>query len=466
MMLALLVLSVGSLFVLHVSSEQTLLARIRDYTDELSTAIEITQERPTNVTDPGRAVQAFVDKLRELGVRDVSIADASREVVRASTDPRAVGRRLERRRRGPSEYVIRGVLGDENTLGHPRTSSLTVPIMVGDRRVGYVIITRILDDFSVLAARALAGRIAATLAVFALGMLLSFYLATAVSRPARALTAAAERVKGGDLESRVPVAGSRELAGLARTFNAMVGQLAESRAREEKLQLAERQHALGRLSSALAHEIRNPLTSISLTLDHVRGRLGPDDAARRAEFDGLMATLKSEVGRLNRLVDDFLSFGRPAHVVPAACQVGDLVRHVAALVEHKAREQGIEVALEVEPGLPATVADAELLKTCVLNLALNALDAMPDGGRLTLAAGASRLGAAAAIALRACDTGVGMSAAEAASAFEPYFSTKETGVGLGLSLVRRIVSGHGGRVDLESRPGQGTTVTMLIPVRA
>ena len=464
MMLSLLVLSVGSLFVLHFFSERALLARVRDYTEELSTAIEITQEQPGGGADLQKAVRAYAEKLKRLGVRDVSIADASAEVVRASTDPRIVGKKLARRR-GPSEYVIRGVLGDETPLGHPTTSNLTVPIVVGDRRVGYVVITRILDDFSELSQTALASRVAATLAVFALGMLLSIVLASAVSRPVQALTDAARRVASGDLSARVPAAGSDELGALARTFNQMVERLGESRVLEERLRVAERSTAMGRFASALAHEIRNPLNSISLTIDHVRTRLGPEDEARRGEFQALMATLKSEVARLNRLVGDFLSSGQPARLDPRPCDVGAVVRDTAALVQHKARDQAIEVEVDAPPGLPATVADPELLKTCFLNLVLNAFEAMPGGGRLTLAVRLEGPPDAPTIAVLVSDTGVGMSPEAAAIACEPYFSTKETGVGLGLALVSRIVEGHGGRVALDSTPGQGTRVRLLLPVR-
>lgn len=465
MMLSLLVLSAGSLFVLHLFSERALLARIRDYTEELSTAIEITQEQPGGGTDLQKAVQAYAEKLRKLGVKDVSIADASAEVVQASTDPRIVGKKLARRR-SPAEYVIRGVLGEEGPLGHPTTSSLTVPIVVGDRRVGYVIITRILDDFSVLSESALARRIAATLAVFALGMLLSLVLASAVSRPVQALTDAARRVAVGDLSARVRATGSDELGALARTFNQMVERLGESRALEERLRVAERSTAMGRLASALAHEIRNPLNSISLTIDHVRTRLAPEDEASRGEFDALMTTLKSEVARLNRLVGDFISFGQPARLDPRPCDVGAVVRETAALVEHKARDQAIQIEQDVPAGLPATVADPELLKTCFLNLVLNAFEAMPGGGRLSLAVRLEDGALPPAIAVRVSDTGVGMSPEAAASAFEPYFSTKETGVGLGLALVSRIVEGHGGSITLDSTPGQGTSVRLLLPVRA
>lgn len=462
MMLSLLVLSVGSLFVLHLVSERALLARIRDYTEELSNAIEIAQEQPAEGADLQKAVQAYADKLRKLGVKDVSIADASEEV-QASTNPRVVGKKLARRR--GSEYVVRGVLGEEGGVGHPITSNLTVPIVVGDRRVGYVVITRILDDFSTLSESAFASRIAATLAVFALGMLLSIYLASSFSRPLQALTDAARRVAAGDLSSRVRATGSDELGALSRTFNEMVQRIGESRALEERLQFAERSTAMGRLASALAHEIRNPLNCISLTIDHVRTRLSPEDEARRTEFSAHLATLKSEVARLNRLVGDFLSFGQPARLDPRPCDVGAVIRETTALVAHKARDQAIDLAVDVAEGLPATVADPDLLKTCILNLMLNALDAMPSGGRLTASVGLEAETKPPTLAILVSDTGVGMPPEHAASAFEPYFSTKETGVGLGLALVRRIVEGHGGSIDLDTAPNRGTTVRIRLPLR-
>ena len=463
-MLALLVLSVGSLFVLHMKSESAMLARISDYTEELSTAIQITQEQPAAGLDPQRAVQAYAEKLRQLGVREVSIADASEAVVTASTNPLNVGRQLKRRR-GPTEYVIRGVLGDEGTIGRPTTTNLTVPIVVGDRRVGYVVITRILDDFSSLSQTALANRIAMTLAVFALGMLLSLVLASAVSHPVKALRDAAERVAAGDLETQVRAAGSDEMQTLARSFNQMIERLSENRALQERLRVAERSTAMGRFASALAHEIRNPLNSISLAIDHVRTRLGPDGEAQRAEFDALMTTLQSELRRLNRLVADFLSSGQTERLDPRPCDVGAVVRETAALVEHKARDQAVALELDVAPALPTTAADPELLKTCLLNLVLNAFEAMPKGGRLRLSATLAGPPGEPTICVSALDTGVGMSREAAAHAFEPYYSTKDEGVGLGLALVRRIVEGHGGSVALTGS-GAGTEVTMRLPVRA
>jgi signal transduction histidine kinase len=466
MMLSMLALSLGSLFVLHLYSERALLARIQDYTEELSTAIAITQEQPGVGADLDKAVGAYAEELRRLGVKDVSIADASAEVVQASTDPRKVGKKLSRRP-GPPEFVIRGVLEEEGPLGNPVTSNLTVPIVVGDQRVGYVVITRILDNFSVLAKSALVNRVFATLAVFALGMLLSLFLASRVSRPIQALTRAAEQVAAGDLSPRVPAVSGDEVGALAASFNQMVDRLGESRALEERLRVAERATAMGRFASALAHEIRNPLNSIGLTIDHVRSRLGPEDPSRRQEFETVMRSLKAELARLNRLVGDFLSSGQPARLDPRPCDVGAVLHQTADLLEHKAREREIRLEVDVAPDLPATLADPELLKTCLVNLVLNAFEATPGGGRVSLAARPD--GAPPhppAIAIVVSDTGVGLSPEAADNAFEPYFSTKEAGVGLGLALVRRIVDGHGGSVALEPGPGGGTTARILLPLRS
>jgi HAMP domain-containing protein len=259
-MASLLVVSVCSLFLLHLYSERRLLSQIRDYTEDLSAAIEISQEQPMQEGDPQAILGAYADKLRKLGVKDVSLADASAEV-QASTNPANVGKRLLRRpRKGPRQFVLRGVLGDESGAhGAQRTTTLTLPIVLGDRRVGYLLITRYLDDFAALSREALLSSVLATSGVFALGFLLSLFLSRSLSRPLEALTRAAGQVAAGDLSAQVPGGGGGELGSLARSFNDMVGRLRESRQLEERLQMAERSNALGRLAAALAHEIRNPL---------------------------------------------------------------------------------------------------------------------------------------------------------------------------------------------------------------
>ena len=460
-MLSLLVISVTSLFFLHLYSEQRLISQLHEYTEDLSTALEVFQEQPVGEGDPQVVLKAYMDKLGQLGVKDVSITDSAE--VQASSNPRNVGRPLLRtsKRRGPKEYVIKGVLGEESgPPGTTTTTTLTFPIVLGDRRVGYLLITRYLDDFSALSREALRARVFATLGVFALGILVSLYLSWSFSRPVQELTRAARQVAAGDLSVQVRAQGDDEMGSLAHTFNEMVERLRENRQLEERLHFAERSTAMGRLASALAHEIRNPLNFINLSIDHVRERLGPDEGRRREDFERILTNVKAEISRLNRLVGDFLSFGKPMRLDPRPCAMDELVREVAAVVDHKAKDQGIALVTHAEGALPALVADPELLKTCLLNLMINAIDAMPKGGVLTVTVRRDQ----DSLATTVTDTGQGMTPEEIRDAFEPYFSTKETGVGLGLALTRKIVGDHGGSVDLQSAPGRGTTACIRLPL--
>ncbi len=463
MMMSLLVLSGTSLFFLHLWSESKLLSQVADYTEELSTAIEIAQEQPATEGNPTVVLAAYAEKLRKLGVKDVTLTDAE-DKVQASTNPSIVGKKLVQKGKGGKAFVIKGVLGDPMS-GRQGTSTLTIPILVGDQRVGTLLVTRYLDPFSQLSHEAFVSRLIATLAVFAVGVLFSLYLAWTFSRPLGELTEAARRVAAGDLSVQVHPTGGDEIASLSRTFNEMVAQLRENRLLEERLHFAERSTALGRLAAGVAHEIRNPLNFINLSIDHMRQRLGPAEPERRADFERILDNMKSEISRLNRLVGDFLSFGKPMRLDPRPCALDGVLREVATLVEHKARDQAIAIALDAEPGLPRIVADPELLKTCFLNLMINAMDAMPDGGVLDLSVRRRDGDGQEEIEVGVRDSGKGMTGEEIRAAFEPYFSTKDTGLGLGLALTHKIVTDHGGSVVIESEPGKGTTVRLRLPLR-
>jgi signal transduction histidine kinase len=466
MMLSLLLLSVSSLFLLHLNGQQQLISQLRAYTDDLSSTIQIVQEQPGLAEgDPQIVLKDYIGKLQKLGVKDVSIADASDQVVQASTNPQNVGKPLVRsaKPKGPKQYVVRGVLGAADDASSTQTTStVTIPIVSGDRKIGYLVVTRILDDFSTLAREALWSRVIATLAVFAVGMLLSMYLVWSFTRPLQELTHASQRVAAGDLLVQVAPRGSDEVGSLARTFNEMVERLREHRALEERLHFSERSAALGRLASALAHEIRNPLNFINLSIDHVRGKLAPEDEKRREDFERILANVKGEIGRINRLVSDFLSLGKPMKLHRRPCRLADLMREVAGLVDPKAREQGVTMTLDLAAEAPEGVFDPDLLKTCFLNLCINAMDAMPAGGSLRV--GLSHEVGSGSLVATVADTGHGMTPEQRESAFEPYFSTKDTGLGLGLALTRKIVEDHGGRIELASEPGHGTTARIVLPL--
>jgi len=464
MMLLLLLLSLASLFLLYWQAERLLVAQVERHTTDLSTAIKVSVEQ---LTSKGRTTEArlqdYVHRLEQRGVREISILSNEREVI-ASSNPRRVGARVDPRRR---DLLITARLGEE-AFGEreQKTYNLIVPITVGTQRTGYILVSMILDDFANLVRVNLLKRIVLTVLVFALGIAASLVLAWKVTRPIQQVVEAAQRVAHGDLDQTLPADRRDEIGELERSFNEMVERLRANRALEARLHQAERLSAIGQLASGIAHEVRNPLNFINLSIDFLRSRFGPAAGADREEFDRLVESVKKEIHRLNGMIENFLLLGKPLKLDRKPCRVDVLLDDVAQVARQKAAAQQIQVEAQVAPALPPVVADGAQLKTCFMNLLVNAFQAMPNGGRLQIAAAAVNGGAGgpAAVEVTFRDTGNGIPAADLPRIFEPYFTTKEAGIGLGLAITKKIVEEHGGSIGVESRPGEGTRVAIVLPV--
>jgi signal transduction histidine kinase len=218
---------------------------------------------------------------------------------------------------------------------------------------------------------------------------------------------------------------------------------------------AERLAAVGTLAAGLAHEVRNPLNSALLQLQVLRRRLGKGDA-RPETIDPVAVLIEDEIRRLERLVDDFLSFARPRPLDLQPTGLAELCRAVLAFAAPEAEGAGIAVELDVAPDLPSIQADPTRLRQVLQNLVRNALEAMPHGGRLTL-----RLRRAErSVEIDVADTGEGF--ADEAPVFDAFFTTKSKGTGLGLSIVHGIVTDHGGTMRVRSHRGD-TCFTVVLP---
>jgi signal transduction histidine kinase len=239
----------------------------------------------------------------------------------------------------------------------------------------------------------------------------------------------------------------------------------ERRALEKRAADAEAMSAMGTLALNLAHEIRNPLNAAVLQL-HLLGRQIDKvtaDEEQRAHMQRKVKIVGDEIGRLNRLLTEFLELARPRGVVREPIQLGKLVDAVLDLERASASARGVKVVREVDAAGVVTHGDPEKLKQVVLNLVVNALEAMKDGGTLTVkvaVCGQDR------VAIEVGDTGVGMESPVLAQVFDPFFTTKEAGTGLGLSIVRKLVDQHEGEVRIESERGVGTRVKVTLPVGA
>jgi signal transduction histidine kinase len=303
-----------------------------------------------------------------------------------------------------------------------------------------------------------------TLAVLLIATLAAGILVWRFTRPIQELSDAARRVAVGEFNFRVPSATRRdEMGALATVFNEMIARLGGMRDLETRLNLAERSAVVGRLASAIAHEIRNPLNYINLTLDHLRTSLAPSDPEKRAMVERLTTQLKAEVARINTRISEFLKYTRPAQLEMRPVNLRELVADALRIVEGQAAESNIAVHVEAEGDLPPVRGDAESLRSIFTNLIINAVQAMEGeraGGRLTITLSAEEAGRAR---ISIADTGRGIEAEHVSQVFEPYYSTKETGTGLGLAIVKKAVDDHDGAITVASKHGEGTTFTVTLP---
>nr|MBA3240229.1 HAMP domain-containing protein [Acidobacteriota bacterium] len=280
-----------------------------------------------------------------------------------------------------------------------------------------------------------------TLSVLLLATLAAGVLVWRFTRPIKELSRATNRVAAGDFSFRVPSANRRDEIGvLATTFNEMVTQLGRMRELEAQVKQAEHSAVVGRLASAIAHEIRNPLNYINLTLDHLRTSLAPPDPEKRALVERLTSQLKTEVARINTRITEFLKYTRPANLELRPLDLREAIADALRMVEAQAAESGIETKIEGGESLPAVLGDEESLRSVFTNLIINGMQAIEgEGGSLTVRLAANNGRARVEVS----DTGRGIASEHLSKIFEPYFSTKETGTGLGLAIVKKAVEDHG-----------------------
>jgi signal transduction histidine kinase len=234
---------------------------------------------------------------------------------------------------------------------------------------------------------------------------------------------------------------------------------------EEQLRQNEKLSALGLLAAEVAHEIRNPLTVMKMLYHSLRLDFAPGDP--RVKDD---AILREQMEHLNKIVEQILDFARSTEPNLSAVNVNQLLDDLGLLTRHKMRNQRIELVSRLDPGLPLVMADATQLAQAFLNLTLNAVEAMPGGGRLTISTRSFRLPRASPKATHLLiefkDTGQGMPEEQRRRAFSSLLSTtKQRGTGLGLAIVGRVIETHRGKVKIRSRPGHGTVFSITLPVQ-
>ncbi|MHA1567893.1 MAG: ATP-binding protein, partial [Alphaproteobacteria bacterium] len=297
-------------------------------------------------------------------------------------------------------------------------------------------------------------------------ILVSAAFASGITKPVRRLARAVAAVGEGDLSAKVPEKAKGEVQQLAKAFNEMVQQLwlsqEELAHKQSELQVAydelvkaqhrlvqhEKMAGIGQFTASVIHEMRNPLTSIKMNLQILERQFFGDDHQHKH-----LEIAQDAAQRLERMFNDLLNFAKPIDIKLATTPWRNLIDGVITEFTSDLQRHQIETLVTVEPSDLQTEVDPNRFRQALINLVGNAVEAMPDGGRLTLHAWRQN----GEIILEVKDTGIGIPPDQQTRLFEPFFTTKENGVGLGLLVVKKIVEAHDGFINLESAPGKGTT---------
>lgn len=443
------------LILFYYRSEKELFNEFQRQTSKISEAVRVGLEGAgeKNLSDP-KKLQEYLSRLTPEGIKEISVISSSDRIL-ASTRQETVGKWVSKPRK---ELIFQAELGATVTGDGP-FYNVVIPVTSGENTTGYIHLTLDTDDFSAFLRIGMQRRILAALAIFSVGILLAVLLAGRYTRPITKVAEAAELVAAGDLEQRLPVNRSDEIGLLSHSFNQMVATLREDRDLRGRLRTAEHQAGVGQFAQNIAHEIKNPLNFISLSIDHMGDLYRPQEAQAAARFESLIGNIKGEIQRISHFAESFLQYGRPFELHRQAVSITTLIEETLELSQARAAQQGIVLRRNFSE-LPKLQLDPEFIKTCLSNILGNAFDAMPQGGEFSVSA---EIGTTV-VCIAFADSGVGIEPGQLDKVFEPYVTTKSGGLGLGLPLTRRIIEEHGGRVEISSQPGIGTVITLKLPL--
>lgn len=289
----------------------------------------------------------------------------------------------------------------------------------------------------------------------ALSLLVGYGVSRRLARPLRSLASGVQAITAGNYRSRVEVSGNDEVAELAQAFNGMAARLEQLHELESQLRRRERLAALGQVAAGIAHEVRNPLGIIRTSAELIgkRQRLADGDSV-------LLQNVISETRRIDQLISDFLAYVKPVALTLLPLRTSEVIERVARFCQPELAMRQVALEVRDEAGEAWVDGDADALYQAALNVVLNAIDAMPEGGRLVIRQWAD----GKSLHLLFSDNGPGLPDGIRERVFDPFFTTKPQGTGLGLAKVMSVMEGHHGNVECRNEPGGGASFEFILPL--
>jgi signal transduction histidine kinase len=443
---------IGSIFGVLYRYQQSILAEMEQRSSEIVEAIQVDL---TNLDVEEVSRDMLERRLPDLkdrpGVDAIILYDSDKNVVTSIRPDEAPILGF-----GDPKAYVADIIG----IGGRRTTRYlqTLPLTVGSKQVGYVrIMLDIVPQTHIV--KALRSKILLSLLFLFLGTLAALcYFIVKLLQPLRAMATTCHEISEGNLHEIDIEPNASEVLVLEMKFNEMVRSLKTKAEMEKRLIQTQRLSALGNLAAGVAHEIGNPLNGIKLTMSHLKDIFSKSQLDKDS-FDRYSDTILNEVNRLDRIVKDFLTLARERELSLCEYGVDRLLRETVDLIAKEAQERGVEIHLHLPADGPKIIMDPQLLKSAILNILINALEAAEGTGAVDITLTESD----SSIVLDIVDRGRGIPPDIKDHIFDPYFSTKPVGTGLGLPLTKTIIEKHGGEITIDSGDGGGTAVTITIP---
>ena len=365
-----------------------------------------------------------------------------------------IGRKLWKKK----DLFITARLGEESKTEAQRLYSIIMPVSIKGQNIGYIHINMVLDDYKLLQRKNHFKRILSTLFAFSIGIIISLLIAEKYTEPIKKIANASKRIAEGELVKIRDRNRKDEIGILIRSYNEMVDKLSERKELEEKLKKTEQLSMIGQLSSGIAHEIRNPLNFLSLSVGHIKERVIEEKIEKRDDLIKLLDDMTKEIYKVNELIHNFLFLGKPITLNREWIPPETLINEVLYILKDKIKS-GVDIKVTCKADGQLMYCDRECIRICLINLLLNSIQAIEDRGEVVIECGREEGFSYISVA----DNGEGIESEEIEKIFEPYYSTKKFGIGLGLAITKRFVEEHGGAILIDSKMGKGTVMKIRVP---
>ncbi len=453
-MSTLFIISSLMLFLISQNAQKRLMSEVEDNIEDLTKAIQVSVEKLTSSEEKKpEKLKELIMNFKKKGINEISILSESREII-ASTNPKKIGTITKKLKE--SDFLIKAELGTKSVK--ETLKEINVPIIIGDENYGYINIIMHLENLANITRKNFYIRIFSTLLIFISGTIIIIFLADRYTKPIQKIVDATKRISSGNLTPiQIESSLGPEIKELVTNFNDMIMKLKERQELEKRIKEMERIYQIGQLSSAIAHEIKNPLNFINLAIDQIK------DELMENKFDNntleLLSSIQAEIERINNMVVNFLEFGKPLKLEIVYINLKEMLEDIHNLIKTKIEGLNIEVEYNIEQDIHF-IGDKEKLSGCFINLFLNAIESIKSNGKITVNAKIENN----KLKISFADTGQGVPISMQERIFEPYFSSKDAGLGLGLAFTKKIIVEHGGDIWLNKDYKKGAEFIIILPL--